>query len=61
MPRAYPKLRTKTPELRDLRWRALTGAFNRYLVFYRVDADDLVDIVRLVHSARDLGRVLGNE
>ena len=61
MPRAYPKLRTERPELRGLRWRALTGAFKGYLVFYRVDADDLVDVVRLVHSARDLDRILGDD
>jgi plasmid stabilization system protein ParE len=30
-------------------------------VFYRVADDDLVDVVRLLHSARDLDRILGEE
>jgi len=61
MPLAYPKLRTDTAALADSRWRPLTGAFRRYLVFYRVAGEGLVDVVRLLHSARDLDRVLDEE
>ena len=61
MPLAYPKMRTTKTALADMRWRPLTGAFNRYLVFYRVADGDLVDVVRLLHAARDLDRILGGE
>jgi toxin ParE1/3/4 len=60
MPFAYPKLRTELRALADLRWRTLTGAFNRYLVFYRVAADH-VDVVRVLHSARDLESILAED
>ncbi len=33
---------------------------DRYLVFYRVGPDS-VDIIRVVHGARELGQVLGGE
>lgn len=56
-PLAYPRLRTTRSRLMDLRWRPLTGAFRRYLVFYR-GSDEHVDIVRVVHSARDIERAL---
>ena|SRR5829696_311365 len=32
-------------------------AFGRYVIFYRVP-DDCVEIVRVLHGARDLGRAL---
>jgi plasmid stabilization system protein ParE len=43
-----------------MRWRALTGAFGRYLVFYRVGDDDAVNVVRVLHSARDILSILGD-
>lgn len=61
VPLAYTKLRTERPALADIRWRPLTGAFNRYLVFYRVVDHDIVDVVRVLHSARDLDRILSEE
>jgi toxin ParE1/3/4 len=61
MPLAYPRMPTEKPQLADMRWRPLTGAFDRYLVFYRVFDDDLVDVVRLLRSSRNIGRVLGEE
>ena len=44
-----------------MRSRPLSGAFDRYVVFYRVVDEDLVDVVRLLHSAQDLQRILGEE
>lgn len=61
MPLAYPRMHTTRPALADIRRRPLTGAFKRYLVFYRVADDDHVDVVRLLHTARDLDRILGEE
>jgi len=61
VPLAYPKLRTAKPTLADMRSRPLSGAFDRYVVFYRVVDEDLVDVVRLLHSAQDLQRILGEE
>ena len=34
--------------------------FRKYLVFYRVE-DDVIDIVRIIHGARDLPGILGRE
>jgi len=60
LPLAYAKMRSETPALADMRWRPLTGAFDRYLVFYRLSDDDVIDIVRVLHSARDIDRILGD-
>jgi toxin ParE1/3/4 len=40
------------PRLRDLRKYSIIG-FPNHLVFYRIDSD-MVEIVRVVHGARDL-------
>jgi plasmid stabilization system protein ParE len=56
---AYPKLGWGGPRLESLRRRPLTGSFNRYLVFYRDTDDEHVDIIRVLHSARDIARILG--
>jgi toxin ParE1/3/4 len=56
-PQAYPRYSSTSPRTADLRWRPLTGAFGKYLVFYRVEPDGPV-IIRVIHSARDLGTVL---
>ena len=61
MPLAYPRIHTTRPALADIRRRPLTGAFKRYLVFYRVANDGDVNVVRLLHSARDLDRILGEQ
>jgi toxin ParE1/3/4 len=57
---AFPALQSSHPRLQGLRWRPLTGAFRRYLVFYRV-RDEYVDVVRVLHSARDLESLLLDE
>ena len=59
MPRAYPKLLTTNPALAQLRKRPLTGAYRRYIAFYRIVGDEWVDVVRVLHAARDLDRILG--
>ena len=61
VPNACPTVRTAKPALANMRWRPLTGAFNRYVVFYRVADDDRVDVARVLHSARDLDRILGED
>lgn len=58
MPRAYPRLGWDDPRLADMRRRPLTGAFHRYLVFYLVTEAGTVDVVRVLHSARDIVRIL---
>ncbi|WP_052556676.1 type II toxin-antitoxin system RelE/ParE family toxin [Enhygromyxa salina] len=57
---AYPRLGWGGPRLAFLRWRPLTGAFNRYLVFYH-EGDDYFDVVRVLHSARNIERILRDE
>ena len=61
MANAYPTVRTATPALAEMRWRPLTGSFDRYLVFYRVAGEDQVDVVRVLHSARDLDPILSGD
>jgi toxin ParE1/3/4 len=44
-------------ELVDLRGWLVTG-FRNYILFYRVKADQ-IDVIRVVHGARDLAQQLG--
>jgi toxin ParE1/3/4 len=44
-PRAYPMVRRKA------RRAVVDGAFGAYLIFYRVDGDDLV-VLALIHGSR---------
>jgi toxin ParE1/3/4 len=56
-PLAYPLVLSAGKTLRHLRWRPLTGAFRRWLVFYELD-EECIDIVRVLHAARDIPRLL---
>ncbi|HEV7506524.1 MAG TPA: type II toxin-antitoxin system RelE/ParE family toxin [Thermoanaerobaculia bacterium] len=47
------------PELKDVRSWPIPK-FEKHVVFYRLSGD-LVDILRVVHSARDLDRIFGPE
>jgi toxin ParE1/3/4 len=51
------------PEMAPLREELLPGvrawAVGEYLIFYRVDPD-AVEILRILHGARDLGDLLGD-
>jgi toxin ParE1/3/4 len=51
-PNRWPFYGLTHPRLRELRKRSVVG-FRNYLVFYRIDAD-MVEIVRVLHGARDL-------
>ena len=51
-PNRWPLYGLKHPRLSDVRRRSVRG-FPNHLIFYRVDAD-IVEIVRVVHGARDL-------
>ena len=57
-PNAYPEFKTTNQRLEGLRWRPLTGSFDRYLVFYRLDEQGRVEVMRVVHGSQDLRRVL---
>jgi toxin ParE1/3/4 len=57
---AYPTLGWGGPRLASLRGRPLTGAFHRYLVFYRV-GDEHIDVIRVLHSALDIEHILTDE
>jgi toxin ParE1/3/4 len=49
------------PELQGLRFYPLKK-FEKYLVFYRTVTDEeIVEIVRIVHGARDLPRLFGGK
>lgn len=50
------KMRSLSPRLGEIRqWRVKD--FNDYLIFYRIQEQE-VDIIRLLHGARDLENVL---
>lgn len=57
---AHRKLTTGHPALAELRSRPLTGAFRRYLVFYR-ESEAIIAVVRVLHSARDLDSFLSGD
>ena len=57
-PKAYPRFESADARLQGMRFRPLTGSFERYLVFYRLDDENWVEVARVVHAARDLRRVL---
>ena len=46
----------KSPELRGVRRTAIPG-FPKHLLFYRFDGEEVL-VLRVVHSARDLERLL---
>ena len=49
------------PELQGLRFYPL-NKFEKYLLFYRaVEEEKVVEIVRIVHGARDLPRLFGGK
>ena len=60
MPEAFPAAPTRKAGLKGIRWRALTGAFTRYAVFYRAEGT-YVDVVRVLHLARDIEAIFEGE
>ncbi|HEY2587691.1 MAG TPA: type II toxin-antitoxin system RelE/ParE family toxin [Tepidisphaeraceae bacterium] len=56
-PHRWPLYGLTHSRLKEIRKRAVAG-FPNHLVFYRIDAD-MVEIVRVLHGARDLPSVLG--
>ena len=55
-PGRWPVYEFTDPRLSDIRKRAVVG-FPNHLIFYRIDAE-LVEIVRVLHGARDIPSVL---
>lgn len=56
-PFACEQLPVFDPELRGIRRLVLSPPYQNYLLFYRADADArVVDIIRVLHGARDLPR-----
>jgi toxin ParE1/3/4 len=55
-PGRWPVYGFADPRLKDIRKRAVLG-FPNHLIFYRIDAD-VVEIVRVLHGARDIPTVL---
>lgn len=58
-PRRWPRYELDHPRLSELRKRGVSG-FRNYLVFYRIDAD-IVEVIRVLHGARDIPSVLAEE
>jgi toxin ParE1/3/4 len=51
--------RFRDPRMSDVRKRTIQG-FKKYVVYYRPTAEG-VEILRVVHGARDRGELLGEE
>jgi toxin ParE1/3/4 len=58
-PHIGPARNFKDPQLADVRiW--LIKDFEKYLIFYRA-TDERVEILRVLHAARDIDRILSGE
>lgn len=55
-PERWPSYKLEHPRLAHLRKRAVAG-FRNYLVFYHLD-HEMVEIIRVLHGARDLPAIL---
>jgi toxin ParE1/3/4 len=58
-PRIGPPRNFENPQLTDVRIWFVKG-FDKYLIFYRA-TNELVEIVRVLHAARDIDRILTGE
>ena len=58
-PNRYPRFEVGVPRLAGIRRRSVVG-FSNYLVFYRVENENVL-IIRVLHGARDLPRALERE
>lgn len=58
-PQLGPRRDFQNSLLKDIRLWFVKG-FEKYLIFYRA-TDELVEIVRVLHSARDIDRILSGE
>lgn len=60
---AFPEIgkrrRFSHPDLSAVRSWSIPG-FDKHVIFYRA-SDERIDILRVIHSARDLTRILGPE
>ena len=59
MPGMGPAKPLKNPRLRGLRFWPIKG-FRNYLIFYK-PTENGIEVVRLLHGARDIERVLGDD
>ena len=59
MPEVGTRRTFKSPRLRDVRVWPVPG-FEKYLVFYRI-TPERVEVIRVLHGARDLGRIFGDQ
>jgi len=59
MPELGGEYESANPRLKGLRVVTIPG-FRNYLLFYRFN-DDSLDVVRVIHGARDLDRLLPRE
>lgn len=52
--------RTRAPKLKGLRFRPVAG-FKKYLVFYLPIKGGGIDVLHVVHGARDVERILNSD
>ncbi|MGD0137877.1 MAG: type II toxin-antitoxin system RelE/ParE family toxin [Tepidisphaeraceae bacterium] len=58
-PNRWPRYELDHPSLADLRKRSV-AKFDNYLIFYRIEAD-VVEIIRVLHGARDIPSALADD
>jgi len=59
LPELAPLISSPAGRLKGMRKFGVRG-FRQYLIFYRIRAD-VIDIVRVLHAARDVTRIIGGE
>ena len=59
MPGIGERFRSGRPELADVRRIGITG-FRKYQVYYR-PIDNGIEVLRVLHGARDVERILGSD
>jgi plasmid stabilization system protein ParE len=58
MPGMGRKWESRHPKLQNIRVFPMPGKYRSYLIFYRVASDKTVEILTVLHGARDIGTLL---
>jgi plasmid stabilization system protein ParE len=58
MPGAGRAWESETPQLQGVRVYPMAPPYRNYLVFYRIVEDQAIEILAILHAARDVGAIL---
>ena len=58
--KSNPEIGTLVPQTSPpIRFKRVSGCFRRYLMFYRISDPDTLELVRILHGARETRGILG--